>query len=204
MTKEHWESVYRTKPTDQVSWFQTHASTSVRLIEATGIGHQAAIIDVGSGASRLLDELWAAEFRNLTALDISLAALQASQQRLGATVAAAINWQVGDVLTQQLPKQHFSVWHDRAVFHFLTQPQQQQQYVEQVRNALEPDGYVVIATFAEDGPERCSGLPVRRYSAEQLAQTFGDGFECVHAERESHRTPAGNEQKFLYCVLRRL
>lgn len=202
MTKEHWEGVYRTKPTDQVSWFQTHAATSLRLIEDTGMGHAAAIIDVGSGASRLIDELWQAGFRQLTVLDISAAALQASRKRLGDAVAAAIDWRVGDVLTQPLPSQHFHIWHDRAVFHFLTQPAQQQTYVGQVRQSLKPGGYAIIATFADDGPERCSGLPVRRYSVEQLAATFGHQFELVHAERETHKTPQGNEQKFIYCVLR--
>lgn len=166
------------------------------------MGHTAAIIDVGSGASHLVDNLWGEGFRELTVLDISAAALKTTQQRLGKGIADAIQWQVGDVLTYELPKQHFLIWHDRAVFHFLTQPAQQQQYIEQVRHALQPGGYVIIATFAEDGPERCSGLPVQRYSVEQLATTFGSDFELVHAERETHRTPQGNEQKFIYCVLR--
>jgi ubiquinone/menaquinone biosynthesis C-methylase UbiE len=202
MQKDHWETVYRTKPTDQVSWFQRRADTSIRLIEATGMGHAAPIIDVGSGASHLVDNLWGEGFRQLHVLDISAAALKTTQQRLGKGIADAIQWQVGDVLTHELPKQHFLIWHDRAVFHFLTQPTQQQQYIEQVRHALQPGGYVIIATFAEDGPERCSGLPVQRYSVELLAATFGSDFELVHAERETHRTPQGNEQKFIYCVLR--
>ncbi|CUA83113.1 class I SAM-dependent methyltransferase [Pseudidiomarina woesei] len=204
MQKEHWNNVYQTKSTDQVSWFQLRSESSIRLIEATGMGHDAAIIDVGSGASKLVDELWHEGFRELTVLDIAAAALETTRQRLGAEISAAIDWRVGNVLDCNLPHQRYLIWHDRAVFHFFTETAQQQAYIQQVRGALQVGGYVVIATFAEDGPERCSGLPVQRYSVEKLAATFGADFELVHAERETHQTPQGSEQKFIYCVLRRV
>lgn len=202
MAENHWEDVYNTKAVDRVSWFQTKAETSVRLIADTGMSHEAAIIDVGSGASRLIDNLMAAGFGHITALDVSESALAASKKRLKAK-AEAITWLVGDVLTTEFAKAQFSIWHDRAVFHFLTTPEQQQAYVQQAAKAVEQGGYAVIATFAEDGPEKCSGLPVQRYSAQQLPEVFAEHFSLVHTEREIHRTPSGSEQKFNYCVLRR-
>lgn len=202
MAENHWEDVYKTKAVDRVSWFQTKAETSVRLIADTGMSHEAAIIDVGCGASRLIDNLLAAGFNNITALDLSQSALAASKKRLKAK-AETITWLVGDVLTTDFATAQFSIWHDRAVFHFLVNSEQQQAYVEQAAKAVEQGGYAVIATFAEDGPEKCSGLPVQRYSAQQLAAVFTDYFTLVHTEREIHRTPSGSEQKFNYCVLRR-
>ncbi|RUO61395.1 class I SAM-dependent methyltransferase [Pseudidiomarina marina] len=202
MADNHWEDVYKTKAVDRVSWYQSRAETSLRLITDTGMSHEAAIIDVGSGASRLIDNLLAAGFANITALDLSASALATSKKRLKAK-AENVTWLVGDVLTTAFAKAQFSIWHDRAVFHFLMTPEQQQSYVTQAAKALEQGGYAIIATFAEDGPEKCSGLPVQRYSAQQLAEVFAEHFTLVHTEREIHKTPNGSEQKFNYCVLRR-
>ncbi|WP_404408083.1 class I SAM-dependent methyltransferase [Pseudidiomarina marina] len=202
MADNHWEDVYKTKAVDRVSWYQSRAETSLRLITDTGMSHEAAIIDVGSGASRLIDNLLAAGFANITALDLSASALATSKKRLKAK-AENVTWLVGDVLTTAFAKAQFSIWHDRAVFHFLMTPEQQQSYVTQAAKAVERGGYAIIATFAEDGPEKCSGLPVQRYSAQQLAEVFAEHFTLVHTEREIHKTPNGSEQKFNYCVLRR-
>lgn len=199
--KEHWEQVYTTKPTTGVSWFQVHAEQSLRLIQDTGVPRSAAIIDVGGGASTLVDDLLAGGYAALSVLDISAAALKAAQARLG-PAANRVRWLVGDITTIDLPAQAFDVWHDRAVFHFLTTPEQRAAYVRQVLRAVKPGGHVIVSTFAEDGPLQCSGLPVVRYSADGLHAEFGAPFELVRHEKEEHRTPAGSIQQFVYCYCR--
>lgn len=199
--KEHWERVYTTKPATGVSWFQAHAEQSLRLIQDTGVPRSAAIIDVGGGASTLVDDLLASGYRALSVLDISAAALKAAQVRLG-PAAEQVRWLVGDITTIDLPAQAFDVWHDRAVFHFLTTPEQRAAYVRQVLRAVKPGGHVIVSTFAEDGPLQCSGLPVMRYSADGLHAEFGAPFELVRHEKEEHRTPAGSIQQFVYCYCR--
>lgn len=199
--KRHWEHIYATRPTDRVSWFQEHADQSVHLIEATGAPSDAAIIDVGGGASIFVDDLLSRAYTNLTVLDISAAALEAARQRLG-DLGSLVRWVEADVLDAELPPHHFDVWHDRAVFHFLTSPQDRQTYVAAVLKAVKPGGHVIVATFAEDGPTECSGLPVMRYSAEELHAEFGAPFTLVRHERESHHTPGGAVQKFIYCYCR--
>lgn len=199
--KEHWEQVYTTKSTTGVSWFQAHAEQSLRLIQDTGVPRSAAIIDVGGGASTLVDDLLAGGYRALSVLDISAAALKAAQVRLGNT-ADQVRWLVGDITSIDLPAQAFDVWHDRAVFHFLTTPEQRAAYVRQVLRAVKPGGHVIVSTFAEDGPLQCSGLPVMRYSANGLHAEFGAPFELIRHEQEEHRTPAGGIQKFVYCYCR--
>lgn len=199
--KEHWEQVYTTKPTTGVSWFQAHAEQSLQLIQDTGVSRSAAIIDVGGGASTLVDDLLAGGYRALSVLDISAAALKAVQARLG-NAAEQVHWLVGDITSIDLPTQAFDVWHDRAVFHFLTTPEQRAAYVRQVLRAVKPGGHVIVSTFAEDGPLQCSGLPVMRYSADGLHAEFGAPFELVRHEQEEHRTPAGSIQKFVYCYCR--
>ncbi len=201
--KDHWENVYETKPTTGVSWFQEHAAQSLRLIEATGLPKSASIIDVGGGASTLVDDLLAQGYSALSVLDISAKALEAAQARLGAS-AARVSWLVGDITEMELPAQAYDLWHDRAVFHFLTAPEQREAYVRNVLRAVKPGGHVIVATFAEDGPEQCSGLPVARYSAQGLHAEFGAPFELLRHEREEHHTPAGKTQKFIYCYCRRL
>ena len=168
-----WDHVYSTKAADAVSWYQPHADLSLQMVEASGIPTTAAMLDVGGGTSVLVDDLLAAGYSDITVLDMSAAALDAVRERLG-TNAAQVNWIQADITQVQLPVQAFDVWHDRAVFHFLTEPEQRRLYVQQLIHALKPAGHVVIATFAEDGPTQCSGLPVMRYRADQLAAELGE------------------------------
>jgi len=200
--KRHWETVYRTKDVHEVSWFQSEARRSLDLITRVSPDRSAPIIDVGAGASVLVDDLLAAGYLDVSVLDVSEAALEISRGRLG-TDAARVKWMRADVRRAQLDEGAYAVWHDRAVFHFLTDAADRVVYVEQVRRAVRPGGYVLVATFAEDGPEYCSGLPVVRYSAEGLHSEFGTDFQLVRSEHEDHRTPAGGEQSFLYCLCRR-
>jgi len=198
---EHWETVYRTKGPDQVSWFQAEARLSRELITRAAPDRTAAIIDIGAGASTLVDGLISAGYQQLTVVDISATALELAKTRLGAA-AAPVTWQAADVLAAEFPAQGFDVWHDRAVFHFLTAPEDRARYVAQVRHAVRPGGIVLVATFAEDGPLKCSGLEVARYAPDALHAEFGEGFALVESHRELHTTPSGATQAFTYCVCR--
>jgi SAM-dependent methyltransferase len=200
--RRHWETIYRTKDVHEVSWFQSEARRSLDLITRICPDRSATIIDVGAGASVLVDNLLDAGYRDLSVLDLSDAALEISRDRLGAD-SARVKWMRADVLRAELDEGAYAVWHDRAVFHFLTDAADRQAYVDQVRRAVRPGGHVLVATFAEDGPDHCSGLPVVRYSAEGLHSEFGTGFQLVRREHEDHRTPLGGEQSFLYCLCRR-
>lgn len=200
--KQHWEQVYTTKASNHVSWFQERADQSLALIHHAGMAKDAAIIDVGGGASNLVDDLTAEGYSDLTVLDLSSAALDVAKQRLGKQ-AETVQWVVGDVTQADLPANHFNVWHDRAVFHFLTDPTDRQAYVEQVMRSVRPNGHVIMATFAEDGPEKCSGLPVMRYNPKTLHAEFGDAFLLVKHEKEAHHTPFGMVQQFVYCYCRK-
>jgi ubiquinone/menaquinone biosynthesis C-methylase UbiE len=200
--KQHWEQVYTTKPSDSVSWFQEHADQSLRLINKTGLGKDAAIIDVGGGASILVDELVAEGYSDLTVFDLSKAALSVAKQRLGKQ-SDAVHWIEGDITCAEFPSHRFDIWHDRAVFHFLTTPSDRLAYVDRVMRAVRPGGHVIIATFGEDGPEKCSGLPVMRYKPESLHAEFGEAFLLVEHEKEAHHTPSGTVQQFVYCYCRK-
>jgi SAM-dependent methyltransferase len=200
-SKEHWERVYTTKAADAVSWYQPHAEHSLALIRATGTPRSGSIIDVGGGASTLVDDLLADGYSSLTVLDLSARALESAQHRLGGR-AESVAWLVGDVTTTRLPERAYDVWHDRAVFHFLTAEQDRRAYVASVQRSVKPLGHVIVATFAEDGPTQCSGLPVVRYSPEALHAQFGDSFALLKQEREAHQTPFGTVQKFIYCYCR--
>jgi len=200
--KQHWEQVYSTKASDSVSWFQEHAELSLRLIHNTGLSKDAAIIDVGGGASTLMDDLVAEGYTDLTVLDLSSSAISVAKQRLGKH-AEAVDWMVGDITLAEFPVHRFDIWHDRAVFHFLTNPNDRHAYVERVMRAVRPGGHVIIATFAEDGPEQCSGLPVIRYRPESLHAEFGDAFLLVEHKKEVHHTPSGSNQQFVYCYCRK-
>ena len=199
MPKPHWEKIYTEKQADAVSWFQPRAETSLAMIAAAGIAKEDAVIDVGGGASRLVDDLVGQGYSDVTVLDISAAALEVSQQRLP---NVNVKWLEADITQADLPSAHYALWHDRAVFHFLTEAPLRRKYVEAARAALKPRGHIVIATFAEDGPETCSGLPVVRYSPENLLAEFGGGFDMLDTRRETHKTPFGTEQKFIYCRFR--
>jgi 2-polyprenyl-3-methyl-5-hydroxy-6-metoxy-1,4-benzoquinol methylase len=200
--KAYWETIYRTKDVHEVSWFQSEARRSLELISRICPDRSAPIIDVGAGASVLVDNLLAAGYQNVSVLDLSEAALEISRARLGSD-STKVEWMRADVLRAPLDESTYAVWHDRAVFHFLTDAADRQSYVEQVRRAVRPGGHVLVATFAEDGPEYCSGLPVVRYSAEGLHSEFGTDFLLVRSEHEDHRTPRGAEQSFIYCLCRR-
>lgn len=200
--KKHWDAIYESRQAQQVSWFQEHAALSLQFIRDTGVAADAHILDVGAGASVLVDDLLNAGYRKLSVLDISASALQAAQARLG-TAASRVNWIVADVTRLDLPAASVDVWHDRAVFHFLTDPLDRQRYVQTVLHAVKPGGHVIIATFAEDGPLKCSGLDIVRYRPDTLHQEFGSGFELVKSEKELHRTPSGAGQNFVYCYCRR-
>lgn len=201
-TKAHWEHIYSSRTVTEVSWFQEHADRSLQCIRKANILPGQAIIDVGGGASTLADDLLNAGYRQITVLDLSAAALAAAQRRMGEN-ARQVRWMEADILDTELPRHAYDVWHDRAVFHFLTSPHERERYVQTVLHAVKPGGLVIVATFAEDGPEKCSGLPVVRYSASSLHGTFGDPFILLGHEQESHRTPAGNEQRFIYCFCRK-
>jgi SAM-dependent methyltransferase len=201
--KEHWENVYRTKRPSEVSWYQAEADVSARLIQEVAPDRSTPLLDVGSGTSVLVSQLVAAGYSNLTVVDISGPAIATAQAMLG-PAAASVRWIEADILKAELPAGGYRVWHDRAVFHFLTDPADRATYVAQVRRAVAPGGHVLVATFAEDGPTRCSGLDVVRYSPASLHATFGAGFRLLTSEREEHRTPGGSIQTFTYCLCQRI
>lgn len=200
--KTHWENVYETKDSNAVSWFQEHPELSLQFIELAGIDKSVQIVDVGGGASTLVDDLLDRNYQNITVLDISRAALKVAQKRLGSR-ADAVEWLEADVTQVRLPYRFYDVWHDRAVFHFLTQTEDRQKYVEAVTHSVKTGGHVIVATFGVDGPSRCSGLEVVRYNPESLHDEFGDSFDLVQSASESHQTPFGTEQKFIYCYCRK-
>jgi len=200
--KQHWEQVYTAKASNNVSWFQEHADQSLALIHNAELAKDVAIIDVGGGASTLVDDLTTEGYTDVTVLDLSSAALEVAKRRLGKH-AEAVQWIAGDITKAELPANRYDVWHDRAVFHFLTDPADRQAYVEQVMRTVRPNGHVIIATFAEDGPEKCSGLPVMRYNPKTLHAEFGEDFLLVKHEKEAHHTPFETVQQFVYCYCRK-
>jgi SAM-dependent methyltransferase len=201
MSHEHWERIYRSKDPTQVSWYQPEARLSLDLIRRVTPDLSAPIIDVGGGASTLVDGLLAAGYRQLTVLDLSPTALALTRRRLGAR-AALVTWLSADVRDVPLPAGGYAVWHDRAVFHFLTDAEGRAQYVRQARRAVRPGGYALVASFAPDGPTRCSGLEVVRYSPDTMHAEFGAGFRLLDSVREVHHTPSGTTQAFVYCLCR--
>jgi len=196
--KEHWEAIYESKKPEEVGWYQPGPTVSLDLIRRVAPRLDAAIIDVGGGASTLVDSLPDAR---VTVLDISAAALAHAKSRLG-SAADRVVWRCADVLSEELLSAAYDVWHDRAVFHFLTSPADRRRYVDQVSRALRPGGHVIIATFADDGPTHCSGLEVVRYSGDQLHAELGPAFELIETIREEHVTPSGSRQAFVYCLFR--
>jgi SAM-dependent methyltransferase len=196
-TKTHWDKAWQGADPETKSWYQAEAGHSLEMIEASAIANGEAIIDVGGGASVLVDILLARGFQNLSVLDISAAALQSAQARLGPR-ADAVKWLCEDA-TNWAPAHPFRLWHDRAVFHFLTDAKDRQQYREIAKTNIVPGGHLIMATFAMDGPEKCSGLVIRRYSAQSMAAELGDGFTLIEDSIEDHITPGGSIQKFQYC-----
>jgi 2-polyprenyl-3-methyl-5-hydroxy-6-metoxy-1,4-benzoquinol methylase len=201
--KNHWETVYSSKSTDSVSWYQERAGRSLRLVHETVLPVSASIIDVGGGASTLVDDLLCEGYSSVTVLDLSAAALSAARTRLGER-AESVTWIEANITDVTLPAGAYDVWHDRAVFHFLTTTEERRAYIATLMRALKPDGHVIMATFADDGPIQCSGLPVMRYSPSALHAEFGSAFTLLKQEREEHHTPSGAVQKFIYCYFRRV
>lgn len=198
----HWNAVYSEKGEAQTSWFRPHLDESLRLIDGLDLSPASALLDVGGGRATLVDDLLARGFSDVSVLDLSDAALAEARQRLGA-LEATVQWLVGDVTAMEFLPAHYALWHDRAVFHFLTTAAAQAAYVAAATRAVRLGGYIVIGTFAEDGPTQCSGLPVARYDATSLAAMFASAFEKISSSRDVHHTPAGNEQAFTYVVLQR-
>jgi SAM-dependent methyltransferase len=198
----HWESVYNATPSTGLSWFEREPATSLRLIETLAAGPHAAVIDIGAGTSSLVDHLLVNGFTDVTVLDVSQYALTEVRHRLGSR-AQHVTFVHEDVLTWK-PDRQDDVWHDRAVFHFLTDQATRDRYVEIAASAIRVDGYLVLATFAEDGPPQCSGLPVTRYRAQDLEETFSASFTLLAQEREEHVTPAGVVQPFSWVALQRI
>lgn len=200
--KAHWENVYTTKGRHEVSWFREHLETSLKMIANTGVGTEAAIIDVGGGNSTLVDDLLERGFIDVSVLDISGKAISDSKARLG-KAASKVNWIESDILSAELPERRFDVWHDRAVFHFLTDQADRGKYVELVMRSVKPGGHIIVASFSLEGPQKCSGLDVMRYSPDTMHDEFGDSFELINSVGETHDTPFGTTQQFVYCYCRK-
>lgn len=199
--KTHWENIYATKAPDRVSWYRAHLETSLALIERSAHDRSTSIIDVGGGESTLVDDLLARGFQNVTVLDVSQVAIEATKKRLGRD-ADRVHWLVADVTQVELEPKAHDVWHDRAVFHFLTDPQQRLAYIRQVVRSVKSAGHVIVGTFGPEGPTKCSGLDVVRYDAESLHDAFGARFRLLESSKELHETPFGTTQQFLYCYCR--
>lgn len=200
-TQTHWEKIYSEKAPDAVSWYRPHLEKSLALIEQFEPGHSASIIDVGGGESTLVDDLLAHGYENITVLDISQTAIDASRKRLGSN-SERVSWLVGDIGKVELQPSVYDVWHDRAVFHFLTAASDRVAYIRQVARAVRHGGHVIVSTFGPEGPMKCSGLDVVLYDAQSLHQEFGAHFNLLGSSIELHRTPFGTVQQFLYCYCR--
>jgi SAM-dependent methyltransferase len=200
-TKAHWEKVYSKKLPEQVSWYRAHLETSIALIERSVRDRCASIIDVGGGESTLVDDLLARGFQKVTVLDVSHVAIEATRKRLG-QAADRVHWLTADICQVELLPAAFDLWHDRAVFHFLTAPEQRAAYVRQAARSVKAGGRVIVSTFGPEGPTKCSGLDVVRYDAQSLHDEFGTRFRLVESSKELHKTPFGTTQQFLYCYCR--
>ena len=201
--KAHWETLYETKASTDVSWYQSTPSRSLELLTAAGLSPATTVIDVGGGDSLLVDALLERGVRDVTVLDLSGAALRRARARLGDR-AAEVTWLEDDITAAVLPEAAYDIWHDRAVFHFLTDQIDRARYVRAATSAVRIGGMLIIATFALDGPTRCSGLEVARYSPQDIAAAFGDAFTLKRGLADVHRTPDGGEQRFSYAVLQRV
>ena len=198
----HWQKVYQTRPVDAVSWYRPHLDVSLELLDQAGLSVGSRLLDVGGGASTLVDDLLARGLRDITVLDVSDAGLEIARRRLGDR-ERQVHWIAADVLRAEFPTGAFDFWHDRAVLHFLTDPSDAARYAAQAALAVRTGGHAVIGGFAPDGPERCSGLPVARRSAGDIAAILAPAFHLVTARAEKHVTPGGTEQSFAYALLRR-
>jgi SAM-dependent methyltransferase len=202
-TKTHWESVYAARTPEEMSWYRPHLDTSLALIERVAPSHSAAVIDVGGGASTLTDDLVRRGYTKVTVLDISETALRAAKERLG-PIAAQIQWLTADVCEADLPSEYYDLWHDRAVFHFLTLPEQRVSYVTRAAASVKKNGHLIVSTFGPEGPTRCSGLDTTHYDAAALESEFGSQFRLADSQIEWHATPSGGKQQLLYCLFERV
>ncbi|MFP4161621.1 MAG: class I SAM-dependent methyltransferase [Ectothiorhodospira sp.] len=200
--RAHWDEVYASRPSESLSWFQQGGGLSLDWIRQLNLPPSAGIIDVGGGTSLLVDELLAAGHDDLTVLDLSCQALEASRSRLG-EAGDRVSWLAQDITEADLPPARFDLWHDRAVFHFLTDPSHRQAYVQRLHRSLRPGGRIIMATFAESGPKRCSGLPVMRYGPESLHRELGEDLRLLRHATEHHTTPGGAVQHFNFCLFER-
>lgn len=201
-TASHWEAIYRSKNDRRVSWYAPHLRTSLSLIEASGVSAADTILDVGGGASTLVDDLLQAGYRRVLVLDLAAPALQRARERLDRSDRTPW-WLVADAQRVPLSDHSVDLWHDRAVFHFLTEEEARRRYVGEVRRTVRPGGHVIVATFGPEGPTECSGLPVERYAPDRLHDTFGLVFTLIDHREEHHQTPSGTIQQFMYCYCRR-
>lgn len=199
--QSHWQKVYSSKAEDAVSWFEDSPALSLELLDAAGLNTSHAIIDIGGGASRLVDALVARGQHQVSVLDLSQAGLDTARARIGAD--APVEWIAGDVTTWQ-PARSYDFWHDRAAFHFLTEPEDQLAYAGVLKRALPVGGVAVIGTFAPGGPEQCSGLPVVQHDQQSLARVLGHGFDGLGQRDHEHVTPWGSVQKFQFSTFRRM
>lgn len=201
--REHWEGRYLSGATEKLGWYRPRLDTSLELIRLLSPPCEARLIDIGCGASTLVDDLLAEDLDSVTVLDVSPAALAVARTRLG-SLADRVDWRVGSVLEVDLTPDTFELWHDRAVFHFLVEEGDRRQYLRQLRSALQPGGHVVIGTFGPTAPAKCSGLPVQRHTLDELMATFGPRFRLVESREEAHQTPGGTDQPYVYALFERL
>jgi SAM-dependent methyltransferase len=200
--KAHWENVYQTKEFYQMGWFQNHPTVSLDLIQKLELSKNAKIIDVGGGDSYLVDYLLEMGFHDLHVLDISANAIGKVKIRLGEN-AENVNWLIGDIIDFEFDK-GFDLWHDRAVFHFLLSKDEINQYIENVKKAIKQGGYLIIGTFSEKGPDKCSRLPITKYSLAQLESAFSPYFKVLRAFNSDHFTPNGQVQNYSFCCFERI
>lgn len=199
--KQHWEEVYKNRPVDRLGWYKPHIHRSVEWIKELVPDWSDPVIDVGGGVSTLADDLLAEEYMDITVVDISGKALSHARERLR-DKADRITWIEGDILQTELPEKYYTLWHDRAVFHFLTDENDQEAYIERMKMSLKAGGFVIMATFAPEAPPKCSGLPVERYDVYKLVTRLGSGFRLLGSVKEMHVTPGGVEQMYLYSKFR--
>ncbi len=199
---EHWQRIYSSHGAQRVGWYAPHLATSLEWIAALKLPPEEPIIDIGGGASTLAEDLLGLGHKDLHVLDLSERAMALARERLGST-ANSISWLQGDVTEVDLPWRHFAVWHDRAAFHFLIEPEQKRLYLEKICGALKTGGHLIIGTFGTEAPAKCSGLPVQRYTAESLASTLGAPFKLIRHQYEMHRTPAALAQAYVYCLFQK-
>jgi len=201
-TKQHWEEIFQNKTDQQKSWYQSYPSTSIKLIEELSLHKNAAIIDVGGGDGRLVDSLLEKDYTNITVLDISSVAIENAKKRLGDN-AKKVKWVVSDILDFHGNKQ-FDLWHDRAAFHFITTDKEIEKYVGVCENHIVSRGYLILGTFSEKGPQKCSGLDIKQYSQDSMSVRFEEKFERIICMEEDHTTPSGINQNFLFCIFKKL